>query len=88
MSRANLDFWANLHENSKLHAGFRYDDAIQVGIKALENKPTDEVVYQQIAIVYLILELATSAVTDPTDETGTLALLHRLIHSDIPGGRT
>ena len=32
----------------------RYDDAIQVGIKALENKPTDEVVYQQIAIVYLI----------------------------------
>jgi tetratricopeptide (TPR) repeat protein len=47
----------------------RYDDAIQVGIKALENKPTDEVVYQQIAIVYLILELATSAVTDPTDET-------------------
>jgi tetratricopeptide (TPR) repeat protein len=32
----------------------RYDDAIQVGIKALENKPTDEVVYQQIAMVYLI----------------------------------
>lgn len=32
----------------------RYDDAIQIGIKALENKPTDEVVYQQIAVVYLI----------------------------------
>jgi tetratricopeptide (TPR) repeat protein len=32
----------------------RYDDAVQVGIKALENKPTDEVIYQQIAIVYLI----------------------------------
>ena len=32
----------------------RYDDAVQVGIKALENKPTDEVVYQQIAIVYLV----------------------------------
>lgn len=32
----------------------RYDDAIQVGIKALENKPTDELVYQQIATVYLI----------------------------------
>ena len=32
----------------------RYDDAIQVGIKALENQPTDEGVYQQIAMVYLI----------------------------------
>jgi hypothetical protein len=32
----------------------RYDDAVQVGMKALENKPTDEVVYQQIAIVYLV----------------------------------
>lgn len=32
----------------------RYDDAIQVGTKALENKPTDEIIYQQIAVVYLV----------------------------------
>ena len=32
----------------------RYDDAIQLGLQLLKNDPTDEVVYQQIADVYLI----------------------------------
>jgi hypothetical protein len=32
----------------------RYEDAIQVGLDALENQPSDEGVYQQIADVYFI----------------------------------
>ena len=32
----------------------RYEDAIQVGIHALQNQPSDESVYQQIAVVYFI----------------------------------
>ena len=32
----------------------RYDDAIQLGLELLKNDPTDEIVYQQIADVYLI----------------------------------
>lgn len=32
----------------------RYDDAIQLGLESLKNDPTDEIVYQQIADVYLI----------------------------------
>jgi tetratricopeptide (TPR) repeat protein len=32
----------------------RYDDAVQLGLQLLRNDPSDEVVYQQIADVYLI----------------------------------
>jgi len=32
----------------------RYDDAVQLGLELLKNDPTDELVYQQIADVYLI----------------------------------
>ena len=32
----------------------RYEDAIQVGLHALQNQPGDETVYQGIAIVYFI----------------------------------
>ena len=32
----------------------RYDDAVQAGLQALQNQPTDEIVYQQIAFVYLV----------------------------------
>jgi tetratricopeptide (TPR) repeat protein len=32
----------------------RYDAAIQLGLELLKNDPTDEIVYQQIADVYLI----------------------------------
>jgi hypothetical protein len=32
----------------------RFDEAVQVGLQAIENKPGDEYVYQQIADVYLI----------------------------------
>jgi hypothetical protein len=31
----------------------RYDDAVQVGLKSLENQPSDEIIYHQIAVVYL-----------------------------------
>lgn len=32
----------------------RYDDAIQIGLRSLQNQRSDEPIYQQIAIVYLI----------------------------------
>jgi hypothetical protein len=32
----------------------RYDDAVQLGLDLLKNDPTDEIVYQQIADVYLV----------------------------------
>jgi tetratricopeptide (TPR) repeat protein len=32
----------------------RYDDAVQLGLELLKNDPTDEIVYQQIADVYLV----------------------------------
>ncbi len=32
----------------------RYDDAVRVGLQSLQNGPSDESVYQQIASVYLI----------------------------------
>jgi hypothetical protein len=32
----------------------RYDDAIQTGLGALRNQPTDAAVYQQIVVVYLV----------------------------------
>lgn len=32
----------------------RYDDAVQLGLELLTNDPSDEIVYQQIADVYLI----------------------------------
>ena len=32
----------------------RYDDAVQLGLGLLKNDPTDEIVYQQIADVYLM----------------------------------
>lgn len=32
----------------------RYDDAVQLGLQLLKNDPTDEIVYQQIADVYLV----------------------------------
>ena len=32
----------------------RYDDAVRLGLELLKNDPTDEMVYQQIADVYLI----------------------------------
>jgi len=32
----------------------RYEDAVQVGLHALQNQPSDESVYQQIAVVYFI----------------------------------
>lgn len=32
----------------------RYDDAVQLGLELLKNDPTDEIVLQQIADVYLI----------------------------------
>src|SRR5260370_41220399 len=32
----------------------RYDDAVDVGLKSVENQPHDEIIYQQIALVYLV----------------------------------
>src|SRR6266481_941489 len=32
----------------------RYDDAVEIGLQALQKGPNDEIVYQQIANVYLI----------------------------------
>lgn len=32
----------------------RFDEAIQVGLQSLKNQPDDEIVYQQLADVYLI----------------------------------
>jgi len=32
----------------------RYDDAVQAGLRSLQNLPSDERIYQQIADVYLI----------------------------------
>jgi hypothetical protein len=32
----------------------RYDDAIQLGLQSIQNEPSDEALYQQIAIIYLI----------------------------------
>jgi hypothetical protein len=32
----------------------RFDEAVQVGLQSLQNQPDDEIVYQQIADVYLI----------------------------------
>jgi hypothetical protein len=32
----------------------RYEDAVQVGLQSLQNGPSDEIIYQQIANVYLI----------------------------------
>jgi tetratricopeptide (TPR) repeat protein len=32
----------------------RYEEAIQVGLHAVQNQPSDEIVYEQIANVYLI----------------------------------
>src|SRR5664279_1198684 len=32
----------------------RYDDAVRLGLELVKNDPTDEIVYQQIADVYLI----------------------------------
>lgn|ERR1700730_1017772 len=32
----------------------RFDDAVQVGLQSLQNQPSDEAIYQQIADVYLI----------------------------------
>jgi tetratricopeptide (TPR) repeat protein len=32
----------------------RYDDAVQLGLQLLKNDPNDEIIYQQIADVYLL----------------------------------
>jgi hypothetical protein len=32
----------------------RYEDAIQVGLHALQNQPSDEIIYQGIAVVYFV----------------------------------
>lgn len=50
-TRRHTDFGSQMIEYTKRG---RYDDAVRIGIKALKNEPSDETVYQQIAMVYLV----------------------------------
>jgi len=45
------DFGSQMHNYIKQG---RYDDAVQVGLHALQNQSSDEIVYQEIAVVYLM----------------------------------
>ncbi|SRR5579883_1129405 len=44
----------DISEMASLIKEGRYDDAVQLGLAVLKNDPTDEIVYQEIAMVYLV----------------------------------
>jgi tetratricopeptide (TPR) repeat protein len=47
----NPDFGSEMVKYTKQG---RYDEAIQVGLHSIRNQPSDEIIYQEIADVYLI----------------------------------